>query len=474
MLRMVRYQAIQQDADRLRNPFAQDPMEALARTIHMGDRDTARRVLVDWMNDKLDELKERDPPATSQDYIRLRAIFQEMRSKIDGRLTVMSTELGYYSGNVGPDYGKTVHLWTTWATPSHLGKLFRAGNELLIQGHMGTGKTHLAVLFMEALLAIQETRFVIITNVSGVQDKTGEYKDRIFHVSLLSEILRKWAELPEGTRIFLVLDEPESNLRGGSTSGVKAYQDFRYMIRKLGIAKTEIWHSFSEQYKSIREDDSDHVYRIMKDAQTGFDFAGHAKGEAYTQRVEGVPETQKLTFATEGMGSIDVDVNMAQLIKRIATLYVVGDMKKEVQAALADSLTYRKEYRDPATVQAEEAAAKEAQDADYVRQILANPEKFQDTKGPGFDEEKVRRAFGLTYRDAKYLTLRAWDERPREPQEAADDALVQDILARRDEFLLKTGRGFDRAKIQKLLGVSFRKAISLAEAANQKAGFHDE
>src|ERR1041385_5503169 len=188
----------------------------------------------------MEELDARD--AKYHEFVALEAIFKEMLAKVDGRLTVMSTELGYYSSNVGPDYGKTIHEWNAWATPNHLGKLFRAGNELLIQGHMGAGKTHLAVLFMEALLAVQDPKWVIITNVSGVHDQTGQYGDRIVHVSLLSEILRKWTELPEGTRIFLVLDEPESNLRGGSTSGVKAYQDFRYMIRKLGIAKTEIWH----------------------------------------------------------------------------------------------------------------------------------------------------------------------------------------------------------------------------------------
>jgi hypothetical protein len=328
MLRMVRYEAIMQDAERLRSPLDQDANEALARTIHLGSSPIAKRALLAWGQRQWRRLKQ-DPHHTRGDRQRLKATLEEMWSKIEGRFTVMSTELGYYSGNVGPDYGTVVHDWASWAAPAHLGKLFRAGNELLIRGHMGAGKTHLAVLFMEVLLDVKDPQWVVITNVSGVQDKTGEYANRIHHVSLLSEILRVWTELPEGTRIFLVLDEPESNLRGGSTSGVKAYQDFRYMIRKLGIAKTEIWHSVSEQYKSIREDDSESVYRIQKDTPTSFEFSGHSKGDAYTQRVEGVPKTSRLVFATEGMGSIDIDVNMAQLIKRIAKLHVVSEMKAE-------------------------------------------------------------------------------------------------------------------------------------------------
>ncbi|MFO1535376.1 MAG: hypothetical protein ABR586_06910, partial [Thermoplasmatota archaeon] len=294
-----------------------------------------------------------------------------------------------------------------------------------------------------------------------------EWTTRIHHVSLLSEILRIWTELPEDTKIFLVIDEPESNLRGGTSKGLKAYQDFRYMIRKLGITKAEIWHNISEQYKSIREDDSESVYRIMKDTQSSFDFTRNHRGEALVQRVEGVPGVARLKFATRGMGSIDVDVNMSALIRRIAKLHIVAEIKAEVRAALADPHTLLEDYRDEAALAAEEAAAQAAREQECITQILADPTRFQNPQGL-IDADRVRRSFHLTFRDAQHLASIA---QARLPPVTSDEQLVQAILARRQEFLGKRGIGFDREKITRLLGVSDRRARELLRIANQRAGF---
>jgi hypothetical protein len=469
LLRMVRWHAMMMDAQRLRNPFDQDPDEALSRTIHMGDGNSARKALVKWAREAIQELRAR-PKATRRQWKSLRATYTEMAAKIDGRLSIMPTELGYYSQNVAPDFGKQMRTYAGWATPRRLEKVFQEGHELLIQGHMGTGKTHLAVLLMEQLLALQKTTFVVITNVSGVQDPAGTYSPRIHHISLLSEILRIWTELPEETKIFLVIDEPESNLRGGSSKGVKAYQDFRYMIRKLGIAKAEIWHNISEQYKSIREDDSESVFRIMKDTQASFDYTRNIRGETITQRIQGVPGIARLQFATRGIGSIDVDVNMAVLIRRIAKLHVLSDIKAEVRAALDDPRTMLGDYRDEDALKAEEAAAQAAREEDWIVQILAEPSRFLDSRG-AVDVDKLRRAFHVTYRDAQHLAEQAEAKLPRAPEEDVNEKLVVEILRRREEFLGKRGTGFDREKIMRLLNVSDRHARHLQGVANQRAGF---
>lgn len=257
MLRMVRWQGIIQDAERLRNYADQDVFEIVSRIVHMGDPRTAKTVLLDWAEDELQRLRA-DPSSTAAAYDRLHFTYLEMRSKIDGRAFVMDTELGYYSQNVGPDYDRTVHEFLHWANPGNLRHMFNEGHEVMVTGHMGTGKSHLAVLFMEYLLTrLKRPTVHIVTNISGIEDTSGQYTDRIHHVTLLSEVLRIWTRLPAGSLIVLVIDEPEANLRGGTSKSVRLFQDFRNMMRKLGMSKLEIWHSEAEQYKAIREDDND-------------------------------------------------------------------------------------------------------------------------------------------------------------------------------------------------------------------------
>lgn len=153
MLRMVRYRSIKQDADRLRKPVEYDRHEALSRTIHMGDARTAKRALGYWLQEEMQRLRA-DRRSRLDDWRTLRSYYLEMLSKINGRLTVMATELGYYSQNVAPDYGKVTYNFLDWATPGFITRLFDEGNEVVIRGHVGTGKTHLAVGFMESALAL--------------------------------------------------------------------------------------------------------------------------------------------------------------------------------------------------------------------------------------------------------------------------------------------------------------------------------
>lgn len=90
MLRMVRWQGIIQDAERLRNYTGQDVYEIVSRIVHMGDPRSAKAALLDWAEDELQRLKS-NPATTASDLDRLHYTYLEMRSKIDGRAFVMDT-----------------------------------------------------------------------------------------------------------------------------------------------------------------------------------------------------------------------------------------------------------------------------------------------------------------------------------------------------------------------------------------------
>lgn len=405
LLRMVRYKGIKQDADRLRDPTQQDAFEALARTIHMGDTLTANQALQAWIAGQIRELRA-NPRSTRTDKANLSAVYYEMKGKIQGRALLMNTELGYYSQNVGPEYGKITYYYKSWATRDQLVHLFDEGNELVLQGHVGTGKSHLAVLFMEALLQLASPRFTVICNIPGIHDRTNKYTQRLHHVTLLSEILRIWSTLPEEARIYLVLDEPEANLRGGHTKSVNTFMDFRYMIRKLGIAKLEIWHTEGEQYKAIREERSEKLFRIKKDDKATFTLESLVRDATVTQRVESVPPLAFLGFAHRGMGSIDVDVNMNLLIRRLAKLHEVPEMKRAVRESLSDSRYFLPEYRND--MEPRRRRRKASKDDGVIQAILANPDRYLGARGSNFDRHKVRRAFRLTTRDAERLAHDAW------------------------------------------------------------------
>jgi hypothetical protein len=387
-------------------------------------------------------------------------------------MTVMATELGYYSQNVAPDYGKITYNYMDWASPSFIARLFDEGNELVIRGHVGTGKTHLAVQFMADALAATSPQFVVITNVSGIEDKSGQHQGSLHHVSLLSEVLRIWTDLPEDTRILLVLDEPESNLRGGNTKSVNAYQDFRYMIRKLGIAKIEIWHSESEQYKGLREDKSEKVYRILKDQKDAFSFTRRIRDQIIKQRVENVPKECGLGFATRGMTTIDIDVDMGALLRRIGKLWRLDEIKAAVREALEDPRIYQAEYRSEEAKQQAEAvkqADQERREQDVVRQVLADPTRFLAASKDGFDPATIRRAFGLTFRDADRLARLAWAK--HKPTSAGrEEAIIRDLLARPEEFYSKQKRCFDPVKLRAAFGITHDLSRELAKRAWERRG----
>jgi len=471
MLRMVRFTAVKQDADRLRDPRSQDRYESLARILHMGDADTAKRALTAWFLEEQDLLAG-DPHVCREDYRTLETVFLEQIAKVNGRQVILNTEIGYYSQNVAPDYGRQTHEYATWATPHLLGTMFSDGHEMILNGHMGTGKTHLAVLFMEEVLRLANRKFVVITNIPGVKDTLGQYGERIHHATRISEVFRIWSELPVDTQILLVIDEPESNIRGGTSKAVRVYQDFVFMNRKLRISRIEIWHNSNEEYQGIRDKENEQIYRVMKERTDSFTITRQQRGLTIHQAVEAVPKLRFLEFSTWGMGSITVDINMAALLRRLEKCTRPEEMKAVVKEALLDASTYLEDHA-PEGARTPEQAKDEATTERHARvlaQLKAQPEAYLGMRRQSFDRAKVQAAFGLTQAETNYLCRLAWEALPasaksQRPRPVLDEKMVEAILAHTDEFLSPGGRAFDREKIRLAFGVTAMVARELARVA---------
>jgi hypothetical protein len=259
---------------------------------------------------------------------------------------------------------------------------------------------------------------------------------------------------------------------------VKTFQDFRHMLRKLGIAKAEIWHNESEQYKALREEKSEQLYRVMKERKDSFSFTYQFRNETVTQDVQEVPEVAQLTFATRGMASIDVDVNMQALISHISKLYELPDMKRAVRDALGQPRFYHAEYRDDEEVSRQDKDAQEQRDKDAVARILANPARFLNRKGDGFHLELIRKALACTEREADYFAIKAWESlkrkearkrpkgSPRRPEDA-DAAALKAVRRNPTPFTTKRG-ALDSEAIRRAFGLTHRGAAYVTRTAARK------
>jgi hypothetical protein len=234
----------------------------------------------------------------------------------------------------------------------------------------------------------------------------------------------------------------------------------------------EIWHNENEEYSGIRDKDNEQIYRIMKERQDSFSFTRQRHGITIRQEVEAVPKLRFLEFSTWGMGSITVDVSMTALLRRLEKCTRPEEMKAVVKEALLDASTYLEEYV-PDGARTDDDAEDEAttqRHADILRQLRAEPEKYLGMRRQSYDHDKVQKAFGLTHRETNYLCGIAWETLPKQrksqrPKPKVDPAHVEAILARVSEFLLPSGRGFDRPKIRALFGVSVAVSRELARQA---------
>ncbi len=338
MLRKVAWDRILQMADELENPLLYSAEYHLAQLISQGDTASSRAGLVRWGEGQVWDLQHRKAPPAH--YRNVLATYEKLRGVVMGQSQIHRTEFSLLSELVGPDFRKKVLTWHEFRVPGQLRMMLAPGHEILETGHTGAGKTHLAMLIAEEVLKLGE-HVHVVTNIPRVQQRDGFPHPRIHKALRLSAVLRTWCDLPVGALLVFVLDEPESVLRAGAVTKAKEnFGNFRYITRKLGISQIQIWHSEDEILKVFRVDADPRVTRIHKTEHDAMTVHRATKAGSMQLEYTGIPDLADLQFWSEGLHTLAVDVDMAELEFRLESAQSMEDIKTLIRSALDDPDVY--------------------------------------------------------------------------------------------------------------------------------------
>lgn len=118
------------------------------------------------------------------------------------------------------------------------------GNNLIIKGGVGKGKTTLLSFIVKLLLDF--TNFVIVTNVRFSNNVYQDYPMRLFYVSNFRQYLDFYTKVPYSQPILLIIDDSQGNdsftSKGVLTGGGKILASVLIYIRKLSTSMIYIAH----------------------------------------------------------------------------------------------------------------------------------------------------------------------------------------------------------------------------------------
>lgn len=118
------------------------------------------------------------------------------------------------------------------------------GNNLIIKGGVGKGKTTLLALIVKLLL--DYTNFVIVSNVRFHNEVFRKYPMRLFYVSNFRQYLDFYTKIPYSQPILLIIDDSQGNdsftSKGVLTGGGKILASVMIYIRKLSTSMIYIAH----------------------------------------------------------------------------------------------------------------------------------------------------------------------------------------------------------------------------------------
>lgn len=384
LLRMVRRHWIERSGEWMEDPQAFPIREAVPLALNFADPHAAQDVVDAWL---VDQFKR----ARSQTALRHLYWLDRFLQVYVSRTDFMSTELGIFSAAVPPNYGHK-----KWDYPSFRGKVLPKilpadGGRLSVIEETGAGKTHMFLGFGE--WALEKGRHLIV-NFQPVQDRTGQYSDRIHCIRRGSDLLRVYAKTPVGSEFLFIMDEPEGGIKAGNSKGVNHWTTFTNFIRKFNMDVAEIWHDEKEQYRAGREAEGKKVYRIRKPERD----TAVIEGKEVRYDVRGIPPHDFLDYDDGAVGTFLMDVNMGLLVDKLATAKDEAERKAMILECLEDPRYLLDEYVDhedgPLGIR------------DVVAAILEHDEPQLNAHG-NVDRDWVRHEFGLPVRDAGFAAKQA-------------------------------------------------------------------
>jgi hypothetical protein len=399
MVRVIAHHYTEVTTANLRDPGAWEHERYVANACLGGEPRIARQMLVQLAEGWLQDLQ--DQGAMASEYQQRWFSYMHYRGMIDGLLRQEPDGLRLMSHYVSPNYGKIVRYFTDFTAPGLLRDVFGPGHEVMIWGHTGAGKTHVVMTIIEALLAAFP-HVHVITNIPGIRLVDGTPHARVHQMTRMSDKYRKWCELPDGTLLVEVIDEPESSLAAGAVTKAKEqFRNQRYLNRKMRTAQFQIWHSEDEILKSFRIDKDVRVTRIAKDNHKGMTVMRRGATEDYIE----IPPLSYLTYEHEGFANFTSDLDLGKLFSKMDLIPNLNQAKAVIKGFLDDPDVYL-EDQVPAHLQEKAAAAHASatlqRAADLRSDILQRADEFVGS-GYRFERETIRSKLNCTVAKAAAL-----------------------------------------------------------------------
>jgi len=412
MLRVVRWHHVRQLAEVIEEPWRVDPGLTWAQAFDAADPATAEEMIQDWL---IRQAMAAGPFITAHGARQLLSVDARLRALAGGRVALLHSEIGYYSGQVSPDHREVRWDYEQFAQ-KWSGRLWTPGVALYFTGERGAGKTTLGVRFAEERLA---EGWHVISNMGHVRIRSearhayeAGWHHRIHEGRRLSDILKAWASTPPDTRFLVLVDEPRASLRAGRNASTDNWAVFQDLIRKLDMVVAEIWHNLAEIYKEGREGIEGDGAKFVHIHKKNHHELSVACAE-HTANVTGVPEPEILSFETKGTGTMIVDVDMERFTDFLAGYEHEAARKEAALRALGDGRFYLEKWVEgEGRLSAAEVAA----------HVQADPGPFLNQRA-SFDSDMIRHVHGhLSVRDAQAVAKILNRRVPLEDRQAAREA----------------------------------------------------
>lgn len=212
------------------------------------------------------------------------------------------------------------------------------GNSLIIKGGVRKGKSTLVSMIIKILL--DDSNFVIVTNVRFDNSVYDRYKNRIFYINSLSQYLEFIVNVDYENPILLVLDDAQSK-DGMTSKGVmskegKSLSSFLIFIGKLQTSLIYIAHQSYIPRSLIEGFEPLFIYKTNRKefviSSEFFEIDSHSYSDNHSI-ICPMPSfnefnTYYLPILSLAFTDFSFDINLDEMYKRL-TSYDIGENTKE-------------------------------------------------------------------------------------------------------------------------------------------------
>jgi hypothetical protein len=279
-------------------------------------------------------------------------------------------------GGASPSLPSEVTFWQMQFPNILISNLKKGGSYGCIWGLPRTGKTSLAVNFMELFIA--DTQLHILTNIV-----VKEQMEQIHYCPTLSELVKQMASNPGWVAI---LDETATYIpkkRALSTENID-FENLGRFVGKLGGRLLVITHDMARDIPPILQSWMSEQFHKL-DLTSMVAILGKPGGLRMNRHIVNIPDCN-LSFITEDITSLSFDISIKKLLSDIQT--EKGVEKEEQKHAILEWIENNKKSDEEEDKAEKNSLHKAAQADNRVKEILAK----------GYTK---MRAYGIVAREMK-------------------------------------------------------------------------